>query len=335
MIYRYDIARAVPVYGSASYASVAEKVGLSENLVFRIIRQAISNNVFFESTPGKVSRTVLSRLMATDPQFLDGIGLHTEEFTPASVKFIDALQKYGDPEEPNESAFSVAHSPEKKMSIFEIMGNDPKRVKRFGNAMQSYTSSDTWQVRHVFDTFDWSTIDKPGTIVVDVGGGTGHVSEYLACRTTSMRFIVQDLPHVASAAKAPDGLEDRITFMAQSFLEAQRLESPPDIIILRWILHNWSDKYAVQILRNLVPVMKKGAKVLIIEHVLDEEPVTDATKKFGLNMDMVMMVGFSGKERNARQYEELLMKADERFMFEGVKNPLGSAMAAVVVGWRE
>jgi hypothetical protein len=85
--------------------------------------------------------------------------------------------------------------------------------------MQSYTSSDTWQVRHIFDAFDWTSVDKPGLVVIDVGNGFGHVLEYLVGRTKHIRFVVQDLPHVASTAKVPDDLEDRIFFMPQNFLE--------------------------------------------------------------------------------------------------------------------
>ena len=39
---------------------------------------------------------------------------------------------------------------------------------------------------------------------------------------------------------------------------------------MRSILHNWSDKYSIQILRHLTPALKRGARVLVHELVLPE-----------------------------------------------------------------
>ena len=43
-----------------------------------------------------------------------------------------------------------------------------------------------------------------------------------------------------------------------------------DVYYMRSILHNWSDKYSVQILRHLTPALKPGARVLVHELVLPE-----------------------------------------------------------------
>jgi hypothetical protein len=41
-----------------------------------------------------------------------------------------------------------------------------------------------------------------------------------------------------------------------------------DVYYFRSIFHNWADKYCVRILQNLVPALKKGARVIIHERVL-------------------------------------------------------------------
>ncbi|KUJ12941.1 S-adenosyl-L-methionine-dependent methyltransferase [Mollisia scopiformis] len=38
-----------------------------------------------------------------------------------------------------------------------------------------------------------------------------------------------------------------------------------DVYYLRLVLHDWSDKYAIRILRNLIPALRKGARVLVSE----------------------------------------------------------------------
>lgn len=50
--------------------------------------------------------------------------------------------------------------------------------------------------------------------------------------------------------------------MPHDFLEVQPVHGA-DVYLLRWILHDWSDKYAIQILRNLTPALKKGARVVV------------------------------------------------------------------------
>jgi hypothetical protein len=41
-----------------------------------------------------------------------------------------------------------------------------------------------------------------------------------------------------------------------------------DVYYFRSIFHNWADKYCVEILRSLVPALKKGARIIIHERVL-------------------------------------------------------------------
>jgi hypothetical protein len=41
-----------------------------------------------------------------------------------------------------------------------------------------------------------------------------------------------------------------------------------DVFLLRGIMHNWSDKCAVRILRNLISAMKPGAKIIVNDVVI-------------------------------------------------------------------
>lgn len=54
--------------------------------------------------------------------------------------------------------------------------------------------------------------------------------------------------------------------MVHDFFKAQPVEA--DIYFLRWIFHNWSDKYCIKILRALIPSLKPGAKVIVSEAVM-------------------------------------------------------------------
>lgn len=56
----------------------------------------------------------------------------------------------------------------------------------------------------------------------------------------------------------------------QNYLERQpKLPRPADAYILRNVLHDWSDKYAREILRNLREFAKANTKLMIVDAVTE------------------------------------------------------------------
>ncbi len=137
------------------------------------------------------------------------------------------------------------------------------------------------EASHILHGFDWTTIGNGN--VVDIGGSHGSLSIAIAQRHPSVKFVVQDRAAVAreGRAKLPSQLADRVTFMAHDFFNEQPILDA-DVYLLRWILHDWSDKYAIRILRALKPALKDGAKILIMEHVLPEPGSVPAYQERGL-----------------------------------------------------
>ncbi|KAL9600846.1 MAG: hypothetical protein Q9219_002888 [cf. Caloplaca sp. 3 TL-2023] len=331
-IYSFKIAEAVPLEGSTTYAAIAEKTSISESLVRRILRQAMSSHIFSSPSPGIVAHTASSRLFVTESDFRDAIGLQVDEQGPASARVVDAIRQFGETGEPHHTAFALQYG----KSAFELLSSEPERGRRFGSAMRHWTKGSEYGVEHLVRGYDWSLLDHPGATVVDVGGGHGSVSQALAKVTKDTKFIVQDLPGtVAQAQKElPAEFNGRIEFRAHDFFTEQPVPEA-DVYLFRWILHNWSDQYCVKILRGLVPAMKrKEQRIVLFEYVLSEIPETRLTEKVGTTVDMVMLNGFNGAERTAKQFERLLQEADGRFELERVTKPKGSAMSVVVIAWR-
>lgn len=106
----------------------------------------------------------------------------------------------------------------------------------------------------------------------------------LAKATTNINFVVLDLPGTVEQGRAalPKEFEGRVEFVAHDFFVEQALKKAPDVYLFRWIFHNWSDGYCVKILRNLIPSLEDGTRVLIYEYVLNDEPETRVTEKMGL-----------------------------------------------------
>lgn len=107
--------------------------------------------------------------------------------------------------------------------------------------------------------------------IVDVGGSSGTFGIALAERFPNLNIIVQDRPDVVELAskKLPEKLKHRVSFMAHDFFTEQPIKDA-DVYFFKWIIHDWSDKYAIQILRSLIPGLKKGAKIILNEYIVPQ-----------------------------------------------------------------
>ena len=226
-----------------------------------------------------------------------------------------------------------------------------------------YGTFDSWSLAHLINGFNWTEFDKPGATIVDVGGGIGSASLALARTTAHAKFIVQDLAVVVEEGRrelADSEMEvrERIHFAVHDFFTEQTFRGA-QVYFFRWILHDWSDKYAVRILKGLVPAMTEGAAVVLFEWLLAEGPETRCTEKqarYGLplsyflapllplllllmithdsNTDLVMLTQFNGRERTKAAFETIFHKADARFQLVDVRRPAGSAMTVLEWRWR-
>ena len=85
----------------------------------------------------------------------------------------------------------------------------------------------------------------------------------------------------------------------------------------RWIIHNYSTPYAVSILKNLVPALKPGARIVINDHCLPEPGSESAwDDKLMRSMDMVMLTLLNAQERDEAEFRQLFAQADPRFRFK-------------------
>ena len=67
----------------------------------------------------------------------------------------------------------------------------------------------------------------------------------------------------------PLALQSRVLLTTHDFFTPQPVKDA-DVYFFRHIIHNWPDLYCIKILRNLVPALKNGARVLINDGVAPE-----------------------------------------------------------------
>lgn len=152
--------------------------------------------------------------------------------------------------------------------MFEVFEEKPERLSRFKDAMTFLHTSPGLQKSYVLNGFDWASLGNG--LIVDVGGSHGLVSQEIAREFPSLSFVVQDLPNVIEDAKTkvPADLAGRVTFMAHDMFSEQPV-TDADVYYFRWILHSWSDKYCIKILRSLIPALKAGARIMFSERCLE------------------------------------------------------------------
>jgi hypothetical protein len=98
------------------------------------------------------------------------------------------------------------------------------------------------------------------------------------------------------------------------------------------IMHDYSDKYCIRILRPLVEALKSGGRILIMDAVLP--PVGGAPapiERFLRSQDLQMLTLTNARERDAEQWSELMKATDPRLQIKSVTLPPGSAMAVIEV----
>jgi hypothetical protein len=122
------------------------------------------------------------------------------------------------------------------------------------------------------------------------------------------------------------------------------------VYYFRSIFHNWADKYCVKILQNLVPALKKGARIIIHERVL---PTLDALNSLDAkramyvptiliaesclqcdsNMDVGMLQLLNAQQREQDEWPELFRRADARFRYLGARKSEAAVRWIIEAEW--
>ncbi|KAI1211465.1 S-adenosyl-L-methionine-dependent methyltransferase [Annulohypoxylon truncatum] len=325
-IIRFELDKSFPVGESTTFEAMSKFSGLNVNTVQRVVRHAIINHNFFqEKTPGVITHSALTAIVAQDEMARAAIIVELDEFWPSAPKMADAMEKWPNSEENNETGFTLANNTDKGM--YATLAEYPDRAENFGR----YFFADRDPPHLLPDNYPW----KGNETVVDVGGSHGSMSISLAKRFPNIKCVVQDLPVNVKegAARLPPELKDRVTFMPHDFFNEQTVVG--DVYYFRCIFHNWADKYCIQILRNLIPVLRPGAKIIIHDRIMpDPATVSVEDARRTINMDIGMLQLLNAKEREFKEWPELLQRADPRFKYLGAHRPPDAMRWIIDAEWQ-
>jgi len=182
--------------------------------------------------------------------------------------------------------------------LWEHYKKNPEEAAHFDRAMGSFSSFVATEVARLHDF-------SPYARVADVGGSQGVLLAAVLRAHPSCRGILFDLPHVIEGARAQveaEGLGQRMDLVAGSFFEP--VLPAAEAYLLKHILHDWDDASSTSILRQLHHAAPPGARLIVVEMVMPDSGEPSRTALIDLNM----LVLADGRERTAREYEELLTR---------------------------
>jgi len=155
------------------------------------------------------------------------------------------------------------------------------------------------------------TLDLDGAATVaDIGGGHGHLLRTILERHQHVSGELFDLPAVVAGADpalaAGGELADRATVTAGDCLEAVPVKA--DVYVIKQIL-KWDDERSVRVLRNVAEHAAPGARIVVVQNLLDHSPEPAVTTA----MDLFLLLNVGGREHYQRDFEELFHRAGLEF----------------------
>ena len=180
--------------------------------------------------------------------------------------------------------------------LFDRIVENPEFLGKFLSCM---TQLSNVNFKDIIDKIDLTGCSK----VLDVGGADGTLALNLAKKNSDLEFSVFDRPEVAPIAENTISryeMTEKVKFIGGNFFE--KIPDGFDCLLMKHIVHDWSDEESLIILRNCRKVLNKGNKVFIIEQIVDQ---TESRYENNLAFDMLMFLAVGGKERNLEQFKAL------------------------------
>ena len=185
------------------------------------------------------------------------------------------------------------------VDIWKYFQQNPEDGAVFNDSMSSVTAATNEAITSLYD---FSRFKK----LVDVGGGHGGLITSILKSNPQLKGILFDAPEVIEGAGArieAAGVADRCETVAGDFFKA--VPEGGDAYIMKWIIHDWDDERAIRILKNCRNQMPSNGRIILVDCVVPETDEPHFSKFIDLNM--LVMTG--GKERTAKEFEELLAAA--------------------------
>ncbi|MFF3445869.1 methyltransferase [Streptomyces sp. NPDC002667] len=258
----------------------------------RLLRALSCQGVFTERPDGTFAHTDMSRLLREDdPNSLRYIALWcTEPWTWNVWPKLDEAVRSG------RGVFEDVYDKE----FFQYLNEDaPESAHVFNRAMTTSSSQSAQDVAKLLDL-------RGVQSVADIGGGQGHVVASLLEKHPGLHGTLLDLPGVVENAdpRLRDGgaLADRVRIVAGDCREDIPVQA--DVYIIKNILE-WDDESTRRALANVRAAARPGARVVVIENLVDDTP----SMRFTTAMDLLLLLNVGGAKHTRQSMIDRLTAA--------------------------
>ncbi|KAK3693077.1 O-methyltransferase-domain-containing protein [Podospora appendiculata] len=338
-VWEFRIAEAVPLTGTISYEELTAKVEAVNNdlpigvpNLRRILRHAMTNRIFCEPTKNQVAHTRTSRLLVEDEPLKNWTGFVCHDMWLPVANMVNAMKRWPASEESTETGVNIAYG--HTLPWFDFLQQDPVLTKRYNLAMKAHGGSEGYALEHVVQGYPWADLGE--ATVVDMGGNQGYISAAIAEVFPGLKFVVQDQAGMrtpeAIGSAVPGHLADRVKLTTHDFFTPQT--EIAKCYFFRMIFHGFADKYCVEIMRALVPALRKGSLVVINDGALPEPGTASYLEERAMRtLDLLMQVFVNAREHEADDWVELFARADPRYAVKRVWRPAKSVMSFIEAEW--
>jgi hypothetical protein len=275
--------------GPESAGELAQRLGLQENGVFRVLRAGTALGVCEDLGDHRFALTDSGQLLRGDvPGSLRGRVLFYSSMN-RNYAHLTEIVRTGD------ASLSRPAGPE----AFDQLGENPEALHHHHESMVSSSRDVAGDLCRVYDFNAHKT-------VVDVGGGYGGLLCEVLKAHQHLTGKVFDLPSVERGALAyqdGQGLKDRAGYAPGSFFDGP----PPaaDCYLLKFIIHDWNDDYSRQIFTSCRQAMTPDSVLLLIDRLLPDQFADTPEHRRDASADIMMMVHW-GQERSQQEMFSLL-----------------------------
>lgn len=287
-------------------AELATAVNADPYPLSRLLRGLTTHGVFTEASPGRFAHTEVSRLLRRDNE--SGLvylvlWIGAAWTWQAWPRLVDAMRTG-------------------KSVIPDIFGKDfysyltqdaPEEQEVFNRAMTQVSGLTSDEVA--------AAVDLAGVgVVADVAGGQGHLLRTLLQRDPNVEGVLFDLEQVLPSADESlrEGGEfaDRVRLVGGDCTRS--VDVAADLYILKNIL-DWPDANSVATLENIAGAAKPGARVLVIDSLVDVDP---HEMKVTTAKDLFLLLNVGGQMHTLDQFKDLFARAG--YEFAGVSSVPGT-----------
>ncbi|MGW2786124.1 methyltransferase [Streptomyces populi] len=275
-----------------SAEDLAAAVKTQPGTLRRLLRALSCQGVFAERPDGTFAHTEMSRLLREDdPNSLRYIALWCTEPWTWNVwpKLDEAVRDGG-------NVFEEVYGKE----FFPYLNEDaPESAHVFNRAMTTSSSQSAQDVAKLLDL-------RGVKSVADIGGGQGHVVASLLEKHPGIHGTLLDLPGVVENAdprlREGGALAGRVRIVAGDCREDIPVQA--DVYIIKNILE-WDDESTRRALANVRAAARPGARVVVIENLVDDTP----SMRFTTAMDLLLLLNVGGAKHTRQSMVDRLTAA--------------------------